>query len=161
MLAQDVHYHRAQLDGTWSAGEEVTVRLVGRYWAYTDDNTRVDLTANLAYELPWVRNLQALYRLTLADTANEEPGYYTPQQLVQNQVGLEYLWKPSDDFAWRFRYLPGYGFEQGGDGRFVHALHTDLLIRDVLTLDVRPVLDYQQTPTYNLFRFLLLFERSF
>ena len=93
--------------------------------------------------------------------ASPEAAYYTPQQLVQNQLGLEYLWKPSDQVSWRLRYLPGYGHEEGKGGRFVNAVHTDILIRNVLPFDVRSALDFQQTPTYQMFRFLLMFEKSF
>jgi hypothetical protein len=161
MLSEGIHYHRAVLNGDWTPGDVLKFRLVGRYWAYTDDNERVDLAAQGAWETPWLKNLQVIYRLTLADTALERSAYSTPQQLIQNQVGLEYLWKVSGNLSWRFRYLPGYGIEQGKAGRLVHALHTDMLLRNLLTLDVRPSLDYQQTPTYQMFRFLLMVEKSF
>jgi len=108
-----------------------------------------------------VDGLQAIYRLTLADTRLDLTAYYTPQELIQNQLGLEYLWRPSDDFSWRLRYLPGYGIEQGQDGRLVHALHTDVTIRNVLPVEVRPAIDFQQTPNYQMFRFLLMLEKSF
>jgi tetratricopeptide (TPR) repeat protein/peptidoglycan/xylan/chitin deacetylase (PgdA/CDA1 family) len=161
MLLANVNYHRAQLDTTWMPREDLNIRVVGRYWAYTDDNSRVDLVAQGAYELPWVNNLKALYRLTLADTDLELPEYYTPQQLVQNQLGLDYVGRPTDHISWRVRYLPGYGIEQGKGGRFVHAVHADILFRDVLTLDIRPSMDFQQTPTYQMFRATLTLERSF
>ena len=162
MLLAGVNYHRALLDATWTPLPELNIRVVGRYWAYTDDNNRVDMVAQGAYALPWLENLRALYRLTLADTDQDLPEYYTPQQLIQNQLGLEYLGRPSDHVHWRLRYLPGYGIEQGKDGRFVHAVHADVLFRDVVfRLDVRPSLDFQQTPTYQMFRATLTLERSF
>ncbi len=160
-LLEDIRSHRLQADATWDARDDLSLRLAGRFWDYTDDNTRVDATAQIAYEIPWIPRLTGLYRLTVADTRNTSPAYYTPQELVQNQVGAEYLWQPCDRFAGRLRYLIGYGQETARGGQVVHAIHADLHLRKVLGLNLRPSLDYQQTPSYRMFRALLQLDWRF
>jgi len=160
-LIENIRFHRAQMDGDWALRDDLELRLVVRYWDYSDGNSRVDATVQLGYELTGLENLKGLYRLTLADTRDEVPAYYTPQELIQNQVGAEYLWRPTDHLAWRFRYLIGYGHEMGEGGRIVHAAHTGVLFRNVGGLNIRPSLDYQQTPAYQMFRVMLTVDWNF
>ena len=160
-LMEDIRYHRLRLDGDWTPRDDLSVRLTAGYWDYSDGNSRVDATAQLGYELPWVEGLTGLYRLTLADTREESAAYYTPRQLVQNQIGVEYRWRPSQRVTGRIRYLLGYGDERDQPGRIVHAAHVDLLFRNVGGLNLRPSIDFQQTPTYQMFRAALTADWKF
>jgi hypothetical protein len=160
-LAEDIRFQRYQADATWLPADRWNLRFVARFWQYTDDNQRVDALAQATYDLPWTPNLQALYRLTYADTRLDVPAYYSPQALVQNQLGLGYRWTPSPRITWRLQYLPGYGYERNEDGRWVQAVHTDLLLRNAGPFDLRPSFDYQQTPTYHMWRALLTLEHAF
>lgn len=160
-LGDEVRYFRGHAELDWQLGEAWNWRLYGRYWDYTDGNTRLGAGSALTYAVPWVPRLEVLYRLTFEDASEYRSAYYTPQALIQNQLGFGYSWEPFRRAVWRLRYLPGYGYEDNGGGRFVHALHTDLSLRTLLDILVQPALDFQQTPTYHMFRATLTLQKRF
>jgi hypothetical protein len=127
-------------DGPWQA----SFKLQGA--EVSDGNTRTGAEAQVSRRI--INSLNGLYVFTYQNMDKVSPDYYSPQQLVQHQLGIDYDPKA----GWiqpSIRYLPGIGQENGTGYEFIQDIEAALLFRFNDYITIQPIYDLTTTPTYR------------
>jgi tetratricopeptide (TPR) repeat protein/peptidoglycan/xylan/chitin deacetylase (PgdA/CDA1 family) len=122
------------------------VKEQGTYSKYTDENKRFASTFELGRT---VAPIWILYRLTNDNTRLVSPLYYSPQHLVEHQLGLEIPWRISSDTSLTLQYFPGYGKETGSSGSFVQNADIFFLSQWHGRNFIEVSFDWGETPTFR------------
>jgi hypothetical protein len=114
----------------------------------SDENRRFTAQADLSRELFRRRSLRAIYRFIYDDMKDVSPRYYSPQDLVEHHLGLEF--SPRLQYVDPFiRYLPGYGKENGVDSGFIQQVEAGFPLKLGADTTVGPYFSYVRTPSYR------------
>jgi hypothetical protein len=127
-------------DGPWRA----SLKLQGA--SVSDGNVRSGAEAYIYRCM--VENLSGVYKFTFQNMNNVSPDYYSPQRLIQHQLGVDYTSK----VGWiqpSVRYLPGIGQEKGTDQQFVQDVEAAISFQFNDYISLQPVYDLTKTPTYR------------
>ena len=120
----------------------------GAYADFSDDNDRTTVAGEILRRFAGIPHLAVLYQFTLDDSHEDVTEYYTPRNLRLHRFGV-HCDAPMSGGRLRLRYLPGYGIEDGGESRLVHAGNADVSWELKPGLILRPAAQFQRTPTYS------------
>jgi hypothetical protein len=112
----------------------------------SDGNRRYGLEASVSRTI--VSDFHGVYKYTFDNMDEISPNYYSPQQLHQHQLGLEYT-PGASWFQPSIAYMPGVGRERGIDRQFIQDVQVSFLIRLGLRTVIQPFWSYLETPTYH------------
>lgn len=134
-------------------------RARARYGRLTDDNERFQGTLRLSKPVGDWDDLRAVYQFTAETATRRSERYYSPKQLLTNQLGLSWLPELSEDLRLELTYLPGYGMESGvppaGDNRpqpparrIVHLFTASAAAR-LGPVTAKPLVTLSRSPLYQ------------
>jgi tetratricopeptide (TPR) repeat protein/peptidoglycan/xylan/chitin deacetylase (PgdA/CDA1 family) len=126
----------------------------------SDRNSRYSTEVEASYLIIPALDLRTMYQFVYDHAKTQKNEYYTPNNLRQHQLGLQYAprWKRFQPFI---RYLPGYGQETGVTSGFIQEVEVGLPIKPGERTSIGPYAGYVKTPTYHRSSISLIFSHQF
>ena len=133
----------------WDPGEYWEVRPLGRLTELSDRNTRAsaDIEVSRSFDNPLAPRL--VYLLTWDNMHFVSPNYYSPQSLVQQQLGALWSFRYKDQLELEAGYLPGFGRENHSREVLVHAASIKLAYWITPRLSLQTGFNWNKRPSYG------------
>ena len=127
-------------------GWKTSLRVRGE--SLSDSNTRETVIAQAGRQMFWPK-FYLTGRVWLDNMAHINPDYYSPQELRDFQLGLDYGAPLGKNANFHLLYLPGYGKEENTSGEFVQDLDFKINLTLSRSMTLTPSVVMVHTPSYH------------
>ncbi len=160
-LTADIHLKLANIAMVYENGNTWDASVEGEAARFSDENDREMGRFTASRAIGSAGTPRIIYRVYGVSNRFESPFYYSPESLLENNLGLSHAFRVRGPYLLTLSYLPGIGKETKKDSRFVQNAKADLFCRWGNHTDLKLGYTYNQNPSYHSNEVKLSFDHRF